>query len=165
MITMRHVLVATDFSEPSEKALTYGRELAVRFGSTLHVLHVVQNIYVGLFGADNYAVMAPQLQQQIEDDARRRLKAFLADGERSRPVTVPVIVTSSAPAAAIVDYAKTYAIDLIVMGTHGRGAIAHALMGSVAERVVRMAACPVLTVHHPEHEFVRPDALEVVAQA
>jgi nucleotide-binding universal stress UspA family protein len=65
----------------------------------------------------------------------------------------------------IVGYAKENDVDLIIMGTHGRGAIAHLLMGSVAERVVRTAPCPVLTVRHPEHEFVLPDALAAVAKA
>jgi nucleotide-binding universal stress UspA family protein len=74
-------------------------------------------------------------------------------------------MTSGSPAYAIVDYAQEYDIDLIVMGTHGRGALAQLMMGSVAERVVRIAPCPVLTVRHPEHEFVRPDALVVVARA
>jgi nucleotide-binding universal stress UspA family protein len=66
---------------------------------------------------------------------------------------------------AIVDFAKEINVDLIVMGTHGRGAVAHLLMGSVAERVVRTAPCPVLTVRHPEHEFVHPDALVASTQA
>jgi nucleotide-binding universal stress UspA family protein len=75
------------------------------------------------------------------------------------------IVRSNAPAPAIVDYAQRRKADLIVMGTHGRGGGAHLLMGSVAERVVRTAPCPVLTVRYPEHEFVRPDALVAVAKA
>jgi hypothetical protein len=66
---------------------------------------------------------------------------------------------------AIVEYAEQERIDLIVTGTHGRGAVAHLLMGSVAERVVRTAPCPVLTVRHPEHESVVPDALVAVAKA
>ena len=65
----------------------------------------------------------------------------------------------------IVNYAKEIGSDLIVMGTHGRGPMAHLLMGSVAERVVRLAGCPVLVVRHPEHGFVVPDALAVVAKA
>ena len=68
-------------------------------------------------------------------------------------------------AETIVQYAKDHAIDLIVMGTHGRRALEHLLMGSVAERVVRTAPCPVLTVRHPEREFVVPDALVAVARA
>ena len=63
-----------------------------------------------------------------------------------------------AAAADIIDYATEQQIDLIVMGTHGRGALRHLLMGSVAERVVRSAPCPVLTVHALERDFLQPDA-------
>ena len=67
------------------------------------------------------------------------------------------------PPAAIIQYARDHDIDLVVIGTHGRGPFSHLLMGSVAERVVRTAPCPVLTVHHPEHEFVFQEALVAVA--
>jgi nucleotide-binding universal stress UspA family protein len=165
MITLKNVLVATDFSEPSDAALMYGRELATRFGATLHVLHVAQNVYISTFGAENYAIVAPGLQQQVEDDARRSLDELLIDSDGSGPPTVPAILTSSSPAMAIVDYAHDHDIDIIVMGTHGRGALAHLVMGSVAERVVRLAPCPVLTLRRPEHEFVQPDALVSAARA
>jgi nucleotide-binding universal stress UspA family protein len=165
MITLRNVLVATDFSEPSDAALMYGRELATRYGATLHVLHVAQNVYLTTFGAENCAAMTPDLQQQIEDDARRYLHELLIDSDRSGPPTIPVILTSTSPAIAIVDYAKGHDIDIVVMGTHGRGALTHVLMGSVTERVVRLAPCPVLTVRQPEHEFVRPDTPAAVIHA
>jgi nucleotide-binding universal stress UspA family protein len=89
----------------------------------------------------------------------------LIDSDGSGPRTTPVVLTSASPAFAIIDYAGGHDIDLIVMGTHGRGGLAHMLMGSAAEKVVRLAPCPVLTVRHPEHEFVRPDTLTVVAHA
>jgi nucleotide-binding universal stress UspA family protein len=73
-----------------------------------------------------------------------------------------VVLTSTTPALSIVQYARDAKVDLIVVGTHGRGAVAHLFLGSVAERVVRMAPCPALTVRHPEREFVLPDALQVV---
>lgn len=165
MITIKNILVAIDFSEPSDAALMYGRELASRFGATLHVLHAVQNIYIGTLGAENYTALAPDLQQQIEDDARRRLDELVVDSDQSGPATVKAIVTSSSPALSIIDYAKDHNIDVVVMGTHGRGALAHLMMGSVAERVVRLAPCPVLTVRHPERDFVRPDTLAIAAQA
>jgi len=163
MTMVKTILVATDFSEPSDAALLYGRELAGRFGATLHVLHAVQDIYVGALGAENSSALPPYLQQQIEDEARRRVNELVVDSDRSGPATVPVVVTSSSPALSIVDYAKDHGIDMIVMGTHGRGALARLMMGSVAERVVRLAPCAVLTVRHPEHEFVRPDALTASA--
>jgi nucleotide-binding universal stress UspA family protein len=165
MITLKTILVATDFSEPSDAALNYGRELATRFGATLHVLHAAQNIYVNAIGSDGYVGISPDLQQQVEDDARLRLNQQLVDSDKSGPRTVPVVVTATSPAMAIVDYAKEHGIDVIVMGTHGRGAFAHLVLGSVAERVVRFAPCPVLTVKHPEHEFIRPDTLVAAARA
>jgi nucleotide-binding universal stress UspA family protein len=163
MITIREILVPTDFGEPAEASLTYGRELAARFGATLHVLHVAENIYVTTFGAQNYAAVAPDLQRELEEGARVRLNDLVIDSDGSGPHTKAVVMTSASPAFAIIDYAKENGIDLIVMGTHGRGALAHLLMGSVAERVVRLASCPVLTVRHPEHEFVTPDTLVPVA--
>jgi nucleotide-binding universal stress UspA family protein len=89
----------------------------------------------------------------------------LIDSDQSGPQTIPVVITATSPALSIVEYAQNHEIDLIVMGTHGRGALAHLVMGSVAERVVRLARCPVLTVRHPEHEFIRPDALVTAAAA
>jgi nucleotide-binding universal stress UspA family protein len=165
MMTLKNILVATDFSEPSDAALAYGRELAARFNATLHVLHVTENIYITTFGAETYAPIAPDLQAEVERAARARLEQLVLDSDGSGPRTTPVVKTSASPAFAIIDYAGEHAVDLIVMGTHGRGALAHMLMGSVAEKVVRLAPCPVLTVRHPEHEFVHPDTPAVVAHA
>jgi nucleotide-binding universal stress UspA family protein len=165
MMTLKNVLVATDFSEASDAALVYGRELAGRFGAALHVLHVADNIFVTTFGAETYAAMAPDLQRELEDAARAKLAELVIDSDHSGPPAKAMVVTSSSPSFAIIDYAGEHGIDLIVMGTHGRGTLAHLLMGSVAEKVVRLAPCPVLTVRHPEHEFVRPDALATVARA
>lgn len=164
MITLKNILVATDFGEAADVALTYGRALAGRFDATLHVLHVADNIYLKAFGAETYAVIAPKLQQDLEEAARKQLDELLIDSDGSGPTTKRAILTSSSPALAIVDYAEEKDIDLIVMGAHGRGPIAHLIMGSVAERVVRLAPCPVLTVRHPEHEFVSPDALVAVTR-
>jgi nucleotide-binding universal stress UspA family protein len=163
MMTLKNILVATDFGEASDAALVYGRELAGHFGAALHVLHVAENIYVTTFGAETYAAMAPNLGRELEDGARARLDELVIDSDGSGPPTKPIVLTSSSPAFAIVDYAGEHGVDVIVMGTHGRGALAHLLMGSVAEKVVRLAPCPVLTVRHPEHEFVRPDALAAIA--
>jgi nucleotide-binding universal stress UspA family protein len=107
----------------------------------------------------------PRLQQDLEATARRRIELLLSDEDRAVLAAEAAVIVSNAPAYAIVDYARKANVNLIVMGTHGRGAVAHLLMGSVAERVVRLAPCPVLTVRRPEHEFVRPDALVAVARA
>ena len=165
MITLKNILVATDFSEPSDAALTYGRALARNFGATLHVVHVVGYVDALVYGADAYAVSIPELQEDLEQAARTQLANLLVDNDRPALPIQQVVLTSNMPAAAIVDYASRQLIDLIVSGTHGRGAVAHLFMGSVAERLVRTAPCPVLTVRHPEHEFVVPDALVAVARA
>ena len=165
MIAIKNILIPTDFGEAADTALAYGRALAERFGATLHVLHVPENICLNAFALENYTALSPQIQQEIEDAARARLTTLLIDSDHSGPATTAAVLTSNAPALTIVDFAKDHNIDLIVMGTHGRGALSRLVMGSVAERVVRLAPCPVLTVRHPEHEFVRPDGLVPVARA
>ena len=165
MIALKKVLVATDFSEPSEAALAYGRELARTFGAALTVLHVVDNLLTRAYGTEGFVVAEPDLQAGLEASARAQVDALLwaEDGDILR--ATGFVITSNEPAAAIVTYARDAGTDLLVMGTHGRGAVAQLLMGSVAERVVRTAPCPVLTVRHPEHEFVLPEALVAVAKA
>ena len=148
MIRIQNVLVATDFSEASAAAMDYGRALARTFGASLHLLHVIENPFLRPHAADPHTIKNTALSHlfdRLTDDDRRQLHA------------TAVLETSDDPADAIMRYAKARQIDLIVMGTHGRGTVAQILEGSVAERVVRLAPCPVLTVRHPEHEFVVPD--------
>ena len=164
MIAMKNILVATDFGEAADNALVYGRELAQRFGATLHVLHVAENVYISAFGAETYASFAPDLQRDLEETAHNRLAEAIIDSDGSGPCTIPVVMTSSSPAFAIIDYAREHNIDLIIMGTHGRGALGHILMGSVAERVVRLAPCPVLTIRQSERDFIHPDGLVPVRE-
>ena len=162
MFQLDHILIATDFSEPAEKALTYARALAQKFGATLHVLHVADDLLARGVGLEGYVAFDPELQREIEESARKQLKALVA----KEPVPAkPVVITSNAPANAIVEYAQKSKIDLIVIGTRGRSGIANLLLGSVAERVVRTAGCPVLTVHHQERELVHADPAAQTAVA
>jgi nucleotide-binding universal stress UspA family protein len=165
MIIIKTILVATDFGPASDTALRYGRALAGQFGARLHVLHVAENIILAVASPYGYPSVPVSLQQDIEAAAVKRTRALLTDEERQAGQAIAATVTDSSPAAAIVEYAKRHDIDLLVLGTHGRGALSHIFMGSVAERVVRMAPCPVLTVRDPEHEFVVPDAASVAAGA
>lgn len=163
MITVKNILVSTDFGKAADAALMYGRSLAGLFGARLHLVHVVQNVSLNTAAAAVYVNLDPQIQTDIEDALRKDLDALLIDSDQSGPPTTRLVIAANSTAGAIIDYAKENHIDLIVMGTHGRGLLAHLVMGSVAERVVRLAPCPVLTVKHPEHEFVRPDSLVAVA--
>jgi nucleotide-binding universal stress UspA family protein len=164
MIRIKNVLVATDFSEPSTVALDYGRELARMYGAKLHVLHVVEDLR-WRYATDMAPTALVGIQEDVEASAASRLDTLLTDEDRSQLRAHAVALTAIAPSEAIVQYAKGEGVDVIVMGTHGRNGLAHLFMGSVAERVVRLAPCPVLTVHHPQHEFIAPDALVAVAKA
>ena len=163
MIKLDNILVATDFGEASETALNYGRSMARTFGARLHVVHVTPNALM-FTGPEAVGIDVVAEQARIDAAAMQRLNSVLGDDDRRELQAVPVIRNGNTPAYEIVSHARVAKIDLIVIGTHGRGAMAHLFMGSVAERVVRTAPCPVLTVRHPQHEFVLPDALQVVAR-
>ena len=165
MILLKKILVATDFSEPSDAALAYGRQLARAFGAGLTVFHAAENLASRGYGSEGFVFIEPELQSQVEAAARQRARALISDEDRVELRAEAVVVTAISPAAAIADYARREQIDLIIVGTHGRSGVAHLMMGSVAERVVRTAPCPVLTVRHPEHEFVLPDALVALTEA
>jgi nucleotide-binding universal stress UspA family protein len=166
MITLKKILVATDFSEPSEAALAYGRELARNFGAALTIVNVVENLLTRAYGVDGGVVMIdPELQRQIEDGARLELDKLISKEDRDLLNAEGVVLVSGMLVDAIISRARQTNTDLIVMGTHGRGGMAHLFLGSVSERVVRTAPCPVLTVRHPQHEFVLPDALVAVSKA
>jgi universal stress protein A len=148
MITLNTILLAIDFSEASNGALTYASQLARTFGSTLHVLHVTADLMASMVGVDAYHTDFGRLQARVEEDARRELHALLSadcDGMRLEAA----VITSCSPADVIVSYARENRIDLIVVGTHGRTGMPHLFLGSVAERVVRLAPCAVLTVRPP----------------
>jgi universal stress protein A len=163
MIVLKNILVASDFSEPSANALAYGRDLARSYNATLHVLHVTENILSRY--APEVAFSVPEMQRDLDRAARRELDALITADDLRTLRVVPALESATNAATAIVDYANTHEIDLIVTGTHGRSVVQHLIMGSVAERVVRTAPCPVLTVRTHEREFIAPDALTVAASA
>jgi nucleotide-binding universal stress UspA family protein len=165
MIALKHILVATDFEEAAEAAFAYGRGLARAFQASLHVIHVVDDVASRAALMAGYNIDFRKIQDDVEQAARKRLEDMLSDEDRTQLGAKAVVVASASPAQAVVDYATDAQVNLIVVGTHGRGPAARFFVGSVAERVGRMAPCPVLTVRHPEREFVLPDALQPVAKA
>ncbi|MGD9855347.1 MAG: universal stress protein [Planctomycetaceae bacterium] len=155
MIKLKRILAATDFSECSEHALRYACEFAEAFGADLHLIYVNEppaaaysEFGIGLVGV-----------QGIEEDIQRGAEAklnTLPGLQWQDKLAISRAVLFGTPFIEVVRYAREHEIDLIVLGTHGRGAIAHMLMGSTAEKVVRKAPCPVLTVRPEAHEFVLP---------
>jgi nucleotide-binding universal stress UspA family protein len=140
-MAVRSILVPTDFSATSEAALHYATQMALTLGAHLCLMHVPGK--TGEHFEANFPV------GQFETTAHERLSSFLTEEEleRLRPEYALRVGT---PAEEIVRYADFRDADLIIMGTHGRSGIAHVLMGSVAEQVVRMAPCPVLLVRAPK---------------
>ena len=139
-------LVPTDFSPPSDAALEYARILAAKFGSTLRILHVIDDpSHSSEFVADGFAPSTEAIRIALIEHARKRLDHLMNLVDRARYNSHADAVLGT-PAEAIIDYAGATGTSLIVMGTHGRTGLAHLLMGSVAEQVVRTAPCPVLTV-------------------
>ena len=144
MTTITRILVPYDFSEPSVHALDLAKTMAAGFGATLDVLHVVPNPYltdaVGLS-----TPMPPDFVDGLVSAAERGLAEALSEDDRRR-FNARLIVKVGDARAEILDHARAEATDLIVMGTHGRGGVGHLFLGNVAERVVRAASCPVMTV-------------------
>lgn len=163
MVVLKNILVATDFGEPSAVAMAYGRDLARSYNATLHVLHVVEDVMMRYSPEVGFAI--PDLQKDLEKAAHRDLDAAITDDDRKTLKVVPVVQTSFNVPAGITEYAKANAIDLIIVGTHGRGAVKQLLLGSAAERVVRTAPCPVLAVRAKERDFIAPDALIAATKA
>jgi nucleotide-binding universal stress UspA family protein len=163
MVVIKNILVATDFSKPSGVALAYGRDLARTYNARLHVMHVVEDVMVGYM--PEVGLIGTDLQRELDALASRDLNALITEDDRRTLNAVAVLDRGVNPADAIIRYAKANAIDLIVTGTRGRGAVQHLLTGSVAERVVRNAPCPALTVHAHERDFIVPDAVTLAASA
>jgi nucleotide-binding universal stress UspA family protein len=149
MNTFKQILVPTDFSETAGAALECAKSIADRFGGSLHVLHVLQDPV--LYGpvVEGYTVLAT-LREDMYRDAKRHLGQLLDEAER-QALNARMDLTWGHPADVIVDYAAQNRIDLVVMGTHGRGPLTRLLLGSVADKVVRKAPCAVMTVRPRQH--------------
>jgi nucleotide-binding universal stress UspA family protein len=155
MIELKRILVPTDFSKFSQQALMYGVALAEKFGAEICLLHVVQDLAVFI---PDMVTVAPPIVPSLEQMTAAVQAAFdrIVRENNLERFSFRREVCQGTPFLEIIRFAKENDIDLIVMGTHGHSGLIHVLMGSVTEKVVRKAPCPVLTVRHPEHEFVHP---------
>jgi len=143
MVNLKVILHPTDFSPLSGNALRYGVEFARRFGARLIVLHVLE-----------YAYSAISLAEEAVTDAENALQKVLSPSQKAG-LDVEMLLVRGNPCEEILRLAREREVDLIVMGTHNRGTLEHALLGSTTEKVIRKAPCPVLTIRHPEHEFIQ----------
>jgi len=155
-VTFTKILFPTDFSDLANSALAYALEMAETYDAELHCIHVVDDAYQywSAMGPESIPVGPPP--EDLLDLGRRRMETFAAEHLKDAKKPPILHVAMGRPFAEIIGYGRDQGIDLIVMGTHGRGAIAHVLLGSTTEKVVRKAVCPVLTVRDIDHEFEMP---------
>lgn len=153
MICIKNILCPIDYSVYSEMALKYAIEFAEKYQAKLCLIHVLDIRVYDINNPDLYDVNI--VDEETIAKLRERLLRCVTDDTRGK-IAVEARIIQGVPFAEIIKISKEYKIDLIVIGTHGRTGISHAIMGSVAEKVVRKAPCPVLTIRHPEHDFIMP---------
>lgn len=154
MKPFKKILAPLDFSAQSPDVVRVAADLSKRYQAPLTLVYVYQPfVYMLPEGALAYA--ATQLTDMFVE-FERNLASSKRDADAAGAYRTEVRVLQGAPAYEIVEFARTHDFDLIVMGTHGRTGIKHALIGSIAEKVVRTAPCPVLTVRPTEIEEVKP---------
>ena len=144
-MNVQRILFPTDFSELSKAAEKSACELAAQFGAELHVLHVLSDFFLMMPPTAAAVIVPPELLDEVITSAEEEIQK-IAPSVWAGDTKVVRVVRVGSTFDTIVRYAKDNAIDLIVIGTHGRTGLPHVLLGSVAERVVQHAACPVLTV-------------------
>jgi len=155
MIKLKKILYPTDFSDSSLEALKYAVSFARDFKARLVLMHVV-NEKIFSEGLSLPRVAAPEaLAEEMAAEAGRQLKVLIPADER-QGLDWEMVIRSGMPFLEIIRFARENAVDLIVIGTHGRSGVDHIIFGSTAEKVVRKAPCPVLSVKPPQHEFVMP---------
>ncbi len=148
------ILVPLDFSDYTEEIMNVATRVAQKFSSTIHLLHVIPNMdyftpYESFLSAENLISVQRDIEREVERDM-----AEVAKNITNIPITKAI--HTGVAFLEIIDYVRAEKIDLVVMGTHGRGGLEHILIGSVAEKVVRKSPCPVLTIRPAGKQFTMP---------
>jgi nucleotide-binding universal stress UspA family protein len=157
--TFKKILIATDFSDDSVRALEYAEEMARKFGAEVVLLHVDQPLAPVMLTPEFGPAVDMGAMSQIAEEQRllaQRELDKIVGRLRDGGLKARSLLRVGAPFLEIIHAAQTENADLIVMGTHGRTGLTHVLLGSVAERVVQKAPCAVLTIRHPDRKFKHP---------
>jgi nucleotide-binding universal stress UspA family protein len=143
----KRICCPIDFSDASRAAMEMAADLSRRFGADLVLLHAYP--VPGYTFPDGSVVASPKMLQDLAEGAQRHLEEWRGEAERLGAPRVATAKSAGDAAKEIVSFARDEGVDLLVLGTHGRSGLEHALMGSITERVLRKAHCPVLTVRPP----------------
>jgi len=155
MIRIKNILFPTDFSESSTYALRYALSFAKDYRAKLYVLHVVEEV---AYSVPFDMLQAPPLAEflaDLEEQAKKALEKVVPESMRGE-IEYELLLRKGVPFYEIIKTAAELGVDLVVCGTHGRTGFKHMLFGSVAEKVIRKAPCPVLSVRHPDQKFEWP---------
>lgn len=144
MKSVKKILVPVDFSQHSTDAIATAADLSAMYRAPMTVMHVHQPLNLGL--PDGFTSYTPIQFDELQTALKRQLQEVQREAERAGAFAVDAQLLQGSVAFEIVDYAKKEGYDLIVIGTHGHTGLKHLLLGSVAERVVRLAPCPVLSL-------------------
>ncbi|MDD3847123.1 MAG: universal stress protein [Syntrophorhabdaceae bacterium] len=149
----KKILCPVDFSKYTKDVVAYAIDIAKKYGAELHLLHVIPNLtyftpYESFLTPENLVAVEKNIQDEVDKEFAGVLSHAHGD--------IRKVVRTGVAFVEIIDYAKTEGVDLIVMGTHGRGGIEHILIGNVAEKVVRKSPCPVMTIRPKGKEFKMP---------
>ncbi|MHC4307289.1 MAG: universal stress protein [Planctomycetota bacterium] len=152
MISLKKILCPIDHSDCSKEALKYAVSFAMKDEAKLYLLHIID---IRSFSEGLDAMSKPIPDEETLEQLRTKLLDCIPKEIRD-DMDVEATVIQGIPFAEIISTAKEKEIDMIVIGSHGRTGISHMMMGSVSEKVVRKAHCPVLTVRQSGHKFVMP---------
>ncbi len=149
----KKIVCPVDFSEFTDEILNCAVDIAKKYNAELHLIHIIPNLnyftpYESFLTPENLIAIERNIEKEVDKDFDKITKTL--------DMSVKKVVKTGVTFVEIIDYIKTEGINLVVMGTHGRSAIEHILIGSVAEKVVRKSPCPVLTIRPKGKAFLMP---------
>ena len=155
MINLKKILLPTDFSPFADHALTYAVSFAKEYDAKLYILHVIEDLaHVSYFEVFQVPMPANFIQD-VEASAKAQIDKLLAR-DTLADIDKECVIRRGVPFVEILRAAAALEVDMIIIATHGRSGLKQMFFGSTAEKVVRKAPCPVLSIRHPQHEFVMP---------